>query len=47
MIDRSAYVWIVLGEPYEFEEAVRQMTRLYCNALRLNCHYDEVDGSAA
>ena len=21
MIDRSAYVWIVLGEPYEFEEA--------------------------
>ena len=22
MVDRSAYVWIVLGEPYEFETAV-------------------------
>lgn len=43
MVDRSAYVWIVLGEPYEFDEAVRQMTRLYCNALRLDCHYDQPD----
>lgn len=33
MVDRSAYVWIVLGEPYEFEQAVRQLTMLYCNAL--------------
>lgn len=33
MVDRSAYVWIVLGEPYEFETAVEQLTRLYCNAL--------------
>jgi AcrR family transcriptional regulator len=33
MVDRSAYVWIVLGEPYEFETAVVQLTRLYCNAL--------------
>jgi AcrR family transcriptional regulator len=38
MIDRSAYVWIVLGEPYEFEEAVQQLTRLYCNALGLPYH---------
>ncbi|MEP1124751.1 MAG: TetR/AcrR family transcriptional regulator [Ilumatobacter sp.] len=40
MIDRSAYVWIVLGEPYEFDDAVRQLTRVYCNALRIDCHYD-------
>ena len=33
MVDRSAYVWIVLGEPYDFETAVVQLTRLYCNAL--------------
>jgi len=35
MVDRSAYVWIVLGEPYEFERAAEQLTRLYCNALGL------------
>lgn len=38
MIDRSAYVWIVLGEPYEFETAVAQLTRLYCNALGVPYH---------
>jgi len=41
MVDRSAYLWIVLGEPYEFDDAVEQMTRLYCSALRLDCHLDE------
>jgi AcrR family transcriptional regulator len=35
MVDRSAYVWNVLQEPYEFERAVEQLTRLYCNALRV------------
>lgn len=40
MVDRSAYVWIVLGEPYEFDEAVVQITRLYCNALGLEYHKD-------
>ncbi len=40
MIDRSAYVWIVLGEPYEFEPAVVQLSRLYCNALGLPYHAD-------
>lgn len=40
MIDRSAYVWIVLGESYEFDEAVVQLTRLYCNALGLRYHMD-------
>ena len=35
MVDRSAYVWLVLGEPYEFEAAARQLTLLYCNALGL------------
>jgi AcrR family transcriptional regulator len=35
MVDRSAYVWLVLGEPYDEEVAVAQLTRLYCNALGL------------
>lgn len=33
MVDRSAYVWFVLGEPYDEDTAVAQLTRLYCNAL--------------
>ena len=41
MVDRSAYLWIVLGEPYDFDEAVAQITRLYCNALRIECHLDD------
>jgi AcrR family transcriptional regulator len=45
MVDRSAYLWIVLGEPYDFDEAVEQMTRLYCNALRLECHLDGLGGA--
>ena len=40
MVDRSAYVWIVLGEPFEEEMAVEQLTRLYCNALRIPYHGD-------
>jgi AcrR family transcriptional regulator len=35
MIDRSAYVWIVLGERFELNTAVDQLTRLYCAALGL------------
>jgi AcrR family transcriptional regulator len=41
MVDRSAYVWMVLGEPFELDEAVIQLTRLYCNALGLPYHRDE------
>jgi AcrR family transcriptional regulator len=33
MVDRSAYVWIVLGEPYELQKGAEQLTLLYCNAL--------------
>jgi AcrR family transcriptional regulator len=40
MIDRSAYVWLVLGEPYDLEHATVQLTRLYCNALGLPYHRD-------
>ena len=40
MVDRSAYVWIVLGEPYDRDEAVIQLTRLYCNALGIPYHRD-------
>ncbi|MGI9053914.1 MAG: TetR/AcrR family transcriptional regulator [Ilumatobacteraceae bacterium] len=46
MIDRSAYVWLVLGEPFDLDEAVVQLTRLYCNALGLPYHRD-VEESAA
>jgi AcrR family transcriptional regulator len=48
MVDRSAYVWIVLGEPYDRDEAVIQLTRLYCNALGIPYHRDEpgANGSA-
>jgi AcrR family transcriptional regulator len=46
MVDRSAYVWLVLGEPFEFDEAVIQLTRLYCNALGLRYHRDDgADGA--
>jgi len=33
MVDRSAYVWIVLGEPFDEDVAADQLTRLYCGAL--------------
>lgn len=45
MVDRSAYVWIVLGEPFDLEQAVQQLTRLYCNALRLPYHRDHPEGA--
>ena len=35
MVDRSAYVWLVLGEPYDEDVAVDQLTALYCGALGL------------
>jgi AcrR family transcriptional regulator len=35
MVDRSAYVWFVLGEPFDEEVAIRQLTLLYCSALGL------------
>jgi AcrR family transcriptional regulator len=38
MVDRCAYVWIVLGEPFDVDTAVVQLTRLYCNALGLPYH---------
>jgi AcrR family transcriptional regulator len=41
MVDRSAYVWLVLGEPFELDEAAIQLTRLYCNALGLPYHRDQ------
>jgi AcrR family transcriptional regulator len=35
MVSRSAFVWLVLGEPYDEEQAVQQVTLLYCRALGL------------
>ena len=31
MVNRSAYVWMVLGEPYDEDIAVEQLTLLYCH----------------
>ena len=45
MVDRSAYVWIVLGEPYDRDVAVIQLTRLYCNALGIPYHRDDPGAS--
>jgi AcrR family transcriptional regulator len=36
MVDRFAYVWLVLGEPFELERAVETLTGLYCRALGLD-----------
>jgi AcrR family transcriptional regulator len=47
MIDRSAYVWLVLGEPFDLDKAVEQLTRLYCNALGLPYHRDAVETTTA
>ncbi len=33
MVDRYAYLWFVLGQEHDFDEAVEQLTHLYCNAL--------------
>lgn len=33
MVDRSAYVWLVLGESFDLDDAADQLTILYCNAL--------------
>lgn len=33
MVDRSAYVWFVLGEPFDEVVAIEQLTLLYCAAL--------------
>ena len=35
MISRFAYVWFLGGEQFEFETAVDQVTRLWCNAVGL------------
>lgn len=33
MVDRFAYVWLVIGEDFEFDEAVRNLTLLWARAL--------------
>ena len=35
MVNRSAFIWLVLGEPYDEDLAVEHLTRLYCRALGL------------
>jgi hypothetical protein len=36
MVDRCAFLWLVLGDqPYEEERAVASLTDLYVNALGL------------
>jgi AcrR family transcriptional regulator len=36
MVSRFAFLWFVLGEPFEEREAVEQLTLLWANALRLD-----------
>jgi AcrR family transcriptional regulator len=33
MVDRFAFVWLVLGEPFEEDQAVETLTQLYCAGL--------------
>ena len=33
MVDRCCFLWLVLGEPFEEELAVKSLTQLYVNAL--------------
>ncbi len=35
MVDRSVYVWLVLGEPHDPDVAIEMLTRLWANALGL------------
>jgi AcrR family transcriptional regulator len=35
MVDRFAYVWLVLGEDFELDRAVDTLTQLWVNALRI------------
>jgi hypothetical protein len=35
MVDRSAFLWFVMGEPYDEDRAVASITDLYANALGL------------
>jgi AcrR family transcriptional regulator len=35
MVDRFAYTWMVLGEPFEEERAIATLTRLWAQALQL------------
>jgi hypothetical protein len=36
MISRLAYLGMVLGEPFDWEELVRTLTTLWLNALRID-----------
>jgi AcrR family transcriptional regulator len=36
MVSRFAFLWFVLGEPFEERDAVRQLSLLWANALRLD-----------
>jgi AcrR family transcriptional regulator len=33
MVDRFAFVWLVLGEPFDEDQAVETLTQLYCAGL--------------
>ena len=40
MVGRFAELWLVQGyASYDFEEAVEQLTTLWCNALRLGASF--------
>jgi len=41
LVDRSAYLWFVLGEEHDFDVAVEQLTHLYCGALGLEHSFEK------
>ena len=38
MVDRFAYVWLVLHEPFELDEAARTLGLLWTRSLGIDCH---------
>jgi AcrR family transcriptional regulator len=42
MVDRFAYVWLVLGEEFDFDVAATTLTRLWCQALGMSVGDAEV-----
>jgi AcrR family transcriptional regulator len=49
MVDRFAYTWMVLGEPFEEERAIATLTRLWAQALQLQSHFPSaaLDGGSS
>lgn len=47
MVDRFAYVWLVLGEEFDDDVAARTLTRLWCQALGMAAQDPRTGGDRA